>query len=772
MSTGKCVNLSIFVIIIFLILLPTDRVRCQELVVLEIILNQESKGELFLFLSDDNDVLINREEFEGMGLKKGLGRDIQYDQDIYVSLKSVPDIEFRINEDDVTLEITAASHLFEKHDLNASYEKPYEVVFSKDRSAFLNYAVIYDDKSDESFLSASGELGLSIGDYFGMSTFSYDKTGDTGKAARLMSRLTFNDRERLRTLTFGDFTASSGLLGSSTLIGGINISKNFSLNPYMKRFPSFNISGTLETPSEVNVYMDGSLVKRENLSPGEFLFNDVPATVGLGAAEVVVKDVYGRESVISKPYYYSDRLLKKELNNYSYSIGFMRKKFGKESFSYDKPVFLGSHEFGLSERMKIGYGAEASDNLINAGPSMSFLAANAGVIDINMRLSTSSGENGVSGFLGYSFKSRNISANIFMRSDSEKYSSLLIGASDDKARFKFGGAMGFGQEMLGHITAGYSYYDMYNGDTVSRADISYSKSVSKRATLFINASETRDNGTAYDVFMGLHIYLDKGISANVSHTRSGDFESQRVGIQKSLPIGNGFGYRADAVSSDTKDYINGRLEYQTDSGIYNFDASNRYKNSGFGVSAAGGIGYIDNSFFFSRPIYDSFAKVKVKDLDDVKVYYYGNEVGRTSDGELIVPNMRSFHDNRIEIESRDIPLNYAIDTVSKYVSPPFRSGTVIEFNISKVQGITGILYAQENGEEVPVEFATVSIYVNDNMIEGLVGLDGEFYFENIPSGEHTATVHYKEKKWACDLSIPDTDESIIDAGNIICREAE
>ena len=665
MLPEECAGYSTVVIVIFMIILPAKVLFGQEMAVLQIILNEEVKGEFFLFLAEDSDVWITREEFDGMGLQKGLGKDIIYEQETYVSLTSVPDIEFRVNVEEVTLEITAAPHLFHSQDLDASYEKQYKVRYSKDHSAFLNYAVTYDNKSEESYLGLSGELGFSQSDFFGTTTFLYEKSGDIDRVVRLMSRLTYNDRASMKTIILGDVKASSGSLGSSAILGGVNISRNFSVNPYMRRYPEFNLGGTIETPSEVKVYMDGSLVRKESLSPGEFQFNDIPATSGLGTAEIVINDVYGRETVISQPYYYSDQLLKKGLHNYSYSLGFIRKEYGEKSFSYDKPAFLGSHTYGYSKSIKPGYSAEVSEELINIGPSVSFLAGNAGVVDIDLRMSNADGDSGMSGFIGYSFKSRGLSANFFARSDSEKYATLQIKPDDDKSRLKFGAAIGTGSKKYGYMTAGYSHYDMHKGETGSRTDLSYNKALTKSATLFINSSEAREDETEYGIFAGLHIYFDNGISGSISHMEGGGAQSRKLSVQKSPPTGDGVGYGADLINSDTGDYVDGRLQYKTGTGIYNVKYSNKVKDMGYAISAAGGIGYIDKSLFFSRPVNDSFAKVKVGDLENVGIYYYGNEVGRTNrEGEVIVPNLRSFHDNRIEIESGDIPINYSMKLFS------------------------------------------------------------------------------------------------------------
>lgn len=771
MSSKKCVRNSIFFLLIIFSIIPLIKAAfSQEFVVLKLILNEEDKGEFFLILTPDNDIWIKRDELDKIGLKEGLGRDIQFAQDTYVSLKSIPELEFQINEEEVSLEVTAAPHLFKEQSIDISYKKPYKVLFTKDRSAFLNYALIYDYKTQEPFFNMSGELGISVGDYLGISTFAYEKTEDTENTVRLMTNISVNDRKKLRTVTFGDFSASSGALGSGSVLGGINLSKNFSIDPYLLRYPSLNLSGTLETPSDVEVYLDGLLVRKERLSPGEFLFKDVPAIVGLGTARIVIKDAYGRERIISRPYYYTNRLLKKGFHEYSYSIGFVREDFGVKSFDYGSPVFLSLHNFGFSGNLKIGYAAEASEDLINIGPTVSILVSKAGVLNTAFALSNSKGKSGLSGFWGYSFQSRNINARVSLRSNSEKYSNLTAKPSDDKAKLQFSSAVGFGTKGLGFITAEYSSSEMYSTTKTSRSAISYNKAITKSAIFFITASETKNDETNNEIFLGLHVYFGKDVSGNLSYTGRDGSETKKVSIQKSLPVGSGFGYRANVENSNDRNNIEGNLQYQNSYGIYEVGFNNRIRDKGYGFSLSGGIGYINKSIFFSRPINDSFARVKIDKLEGVRVYYYGNEVGRTNrKGEVIIPNLRSFHDNRIDIENRDIPINYTIPSLTQYISPPYRSGSLVKFDVSKFQGIVGTIHIIEKREEIPIESAIMLIQIKDKTMEGLVGRDGEFYLENIPLGKHPAKIIYRGKECKFDIIIPESEEILVDLGKIICE---
>jgi outer membrane usher protein FimD/PapC len=742
----------------------------QELVILKVVINKDDRGEFFLIMSEDRDIWIKREDLNRLGLKRGVGRDIRHEGETYVSLMSVSDLTFEINEEEVSLVITADPYLFEIQEAEISFKRPYNVSFASGPAAFLNYSVIYDDIADNSFFNLAGELGFSIEDYFARSTFTYARTDGINRFTRLMTNITVNDRENLRTAILGDFAASSGILGSGAILGGFNLSKNYSIDPHFLKFPPLNLAGTLDTPSEVTVYLDGLPVRQENLSTGRFIYNDVPATVGRGNARIIIRDARENVRTLTIPFYYSNRLLKRGLHEYSYSIGFSREKTGFRSFSYGEPLFLSFHNYGFLESFTAGYTAEASKDVINIGPSVSFLIPYIGIVETAFALSNYRGQSGISGFLGYSFQARNFNVKMAVRSNSKKYANLFLKPWDDKSRLLFSGSVGFGGKRMGFISAEYTHSDMFNSPALSRVSVSYNKTLSRQATLFATASQINDGETKNEILVGLHIYFGKDISGHVEYFNHDGSDRKKASIQKSVPTGTGFGYKVSAESSPHNDFVEGHVQYQSRMGIYEAGYSNRFKDGGYGISVSGGIGYIDKSFFLSRPLRDSFAKVKVADLDNVRVYNNGNETGRTNQkGEFIVPDLRSFQDNRISIESRDIPLNYSIQTLSKYISPSFRSGALVEFDVKRTQGIMGTLYISREDREVPAELVEIHLILDDRTVEGFVGRDGEFYIEDITPGMHPAHIFYKGKKCRFDLAIPVSDETVVDLGKITCE---
>src|SRR3990170_304456 len=128
MSSVKCAHHRVFFgsLVLFFLFFSVNAFP-QETIPLKVLLNGEDIGELFIVLTPDGDILIKRDDLVKTALKEGLGKDVIISGDAYVSLKTIPDITYSINEKEATLEVKAAPHLFKAQTIDASYKKPYKV---------------------------------------------------------------------------------------------------------------------------------------------------------------------------------------------------------------------------------------------------------------------------------------------------------------------------------------------------------------------------------------------------------------------------------------------------------------------------------------------------------------------------------------------------------------------------------------------------------------------------------------------------------------------
>ena len=185
---------------------------------------------------------------------------------------------------------------------------------------------------------------------------------------------------------------------------------------------------------------------------------------------------------------------------------------------------------------------------------------------------------------------------------------------------------------------------------------------------------------------------------------------------------------------------------------------------------SGGIEFLNNSFYMSRPVTDSFALVKVGDIEGVRIYYSNSEIATTNrKGNAMVPALISYNDNKLSFEPSDIPVNYELTEIEKYISPAYRSGSIVTFGIRKIQGFEGRLFLVRKGEKKPAESAVFEVKADGKTVEAIVGKRGEFYLENLRPGRFSAKITLEDKQCSFEIAVPDSKEMNVNMGDISCE---
>jgi len=391
-------------------------------------------------------------------------------------------------------------------------------------------------------------------------------------------------------------------------------------------------------------------------------------------------------------------------------------------------------------------------------------------------------DNGVYGYgvvSDYSYSSGIFSSRISLRHYSKDYANLSLSAlNKGKARFQGLVSAGFYHEKFGSLSGIFSVTDRYEYTDTEEFLLSYSRLLGKNLWLQITGSLTKDDDDInYELFSGLSFGFEYDISGNIHRQQNRRGTDIHAGICKNPPQNTGSGYRANAEireneSGDSEISGDAGFQYNTDHGIYTAQYHGYRNQSIYDLKFAGSLLFIDDSFFFSRPVYDSFALVKVGDIKDVKVKSGGSDAGKTdSDGEMIAPDIVSYYHNNLSIEPSEIPIEYEIKETSKHIAVPYRSGGIVSFDVKKLRAAEGRLYFLENGEKIPAEYAVLKIRVADKTVESVTGTEGAFYLENLPAGEFSAGVFSGDKECQFDMVIPESDEITLNMGEVICELA-
>jgi outer membrane usher protein len=763
------------VALLMLLCLPAYAYGAEK-AVLKVYVNKEEKGEYF-FILDGGRILASPQDLLDMGFKEA-PQGVEVTKEGYVALDSLsPGVSFTFDEKTSELHLTVDPKLLKKNTIDLSQKRTGKVFFASDTTAFLNYGITYSADNDLDFTSLSIplETGISKDGFLGLSTFSYINNDTDNRFVRLLTNITRDDPARLRRFVVGDVPAFSGMLGSGGTLGGVSVSTNFSMSPFFVRSPGLDITGMVQTPSDVEVYANDMLIKRERLSPGEFEFLNLPNINGAGEVSIVIKDAFGQEQRLFIPYYLSSQLLKPGLQEYSYNLGFKRRELGKENFNYGDPAFVAFHRVGFSPTFTGGLRAEVDKDIVNAGPSATFLLGNLGELDTALALSHGDGRSGYGYFSNYFYAGKYFNGRVSARGFSRDYTNLTLTTSADKPRFENSIGVGVRQKELGSLSLSYGMSDFYQGTDLKRASAFYSKPLLKNASLNISASRTDADKRVNEIFVMFTILLGKETSGALGYSTQDGAVTETAAVQQNPPLGTGFGYRllAERKENDQSADTTGgdaTVQYRGPYGVYSADYRRSSGQNSYNISASGGVAYINNSVYFARPITDGFALVKVGGLDKVRVNYNNQEVGTTGkNGELLVPGLIGYNENNMSINDQDIPVNYSIADMKKLVSIPYRGGGMVRFDLTKVQGFAGRLFMIERGKKTPAEYWGLELRMNDQTTEAVVGKGGEFYLENIPAGTFPARLFMKEHECRFELTIPQSDEIMVDMGEVLCE---
>ena len=769
----KTLGRIIFIPLLLLLFPPVK--GWAETIPLKVILNTIDKGEHFLVMTPHGDFLVSREQFRELGFKD-LPEKAVITEGGYISLSSLsPEVSYELNLQEAALIITADPLLLENTVINLGYKEPANLLRPKGNSAYLNYAVTYSmgDRFDFQSLSVPAEVDVRIGDYVFYSNATYTKTSTEEKFVRLMTSIVRDDTVNIRRYILGDFAAFSGPLGGSGTMAGMSITKNFAITPYFVRYPGMDISGLLRTPSEVELYMNNVSMRKEKLPPGEFNLSNFYGQTGAGNAVLVIRDAFGREEMIVTPFYLSSNLLKPGLHDYSYNAGFKRMDFGTKSFEYDDPAFLGFHRYGFTETFTGGLRGEVDKDIISFGPSATFVPWRLGEVDASVAVSRNNGRYGYAAFLRYFYTGPVLSGNASFLYHSKDYTNLALKDTTVKPRLEGQIGLGFHTKTLGSLSANFQFLSRYGEEDTKRVNVYYSRTLGSNVSLSVSASRTEQTDTIYEVFAGLIFTLGKNHFGSINYQSQGSDKALSASLEKNPPRGPGLGYKFTIQAQGNDNWEPGGQAYVQYNGPYGIYAANYRRTSGtnsYDVNMSGSVAFIDKSFYLARPVNDSFSLVTVGDLADVRVYYSNEEVAVTNaKGKAVVPGLISYLDNKLSIEASDIPVNYEIAELERYVAPPYRSGSVVAFGITKIQSFEGRLSYIIRGERKAAESALLQIIVQGKVVEVVIGKRGEFYIENLQPGKFPAKMVLDDKECSFEMVVPESKEMTVNLGDISCE---
>lgn len=157
------------------------------------------------------------------------------------------------------------------------------------------------------------------------------------------------ERKQIRVQAGDVYPTVQGFMNARPM-GGLNVSRNFSLNPYRLPYPTDTQNFTIRARSMVKYFVNGSLVKSEYLNPGNYTAKDIPLNNGLNTILIEATDDLGQKQVFVFRSTASISLLNAGENRFDVSYGtpFIDSNFKRDYKGDEGQLLTGFFQQGFS----------------------------------------------------------------------------------------------------------------------------------------------------------------------------------------------------------------------------------------------------------------------------------------------------------------------------------------------------------------------------------------------------------------------------------------
>jgi outer membrane usher protein len=632
--------------------------------------------------------------------------------------------------------------------------------------AFFNYDASAERTGGNSSVGGFLEFGLfgAKGVLTATALAQADARGAGG--TRLDAAWTRDFPDRMVTLRIGDAISTAGAWGRSVRFGGVQYGTNFSTQPTLVTTPLLSASGEALVPSTVDVFVNGQPVASQQVRPGPFQIDGVPAVNGAGQMQVVVTDALGRQQVVSQPYYAGTALLRPGLDEYSMEAGAVRRNYARRSNDYANFVGAATFSRGLTSELTVGAHAEAQSR--GAAAAGADGALQVGMLGIVTAAAAAGGDQDGRGWLGgLGFERSGPRLSLYARGlyASQGFAQLGDNVLQDQPKLRAFGGLGLNLMHYGSLQFAYGLQTNWLTPSVETLGLGYSLGLGALGFVNLFASHSTAETSSSDVFLTWTVPFGDRRTGSATLRRSSDptgkgdeFEAVAA-IQQSLPVGTGSGYTASISSSDQAHV---GYSYQGRAGAVGVDVARANGQEGVRVGGTGGVAITSAGVMPSRRLDQSFAVVQVADYPNVEVFVNNQSVGRTDPkGRVLLDNLLPYQENRVSVDPNKLPMDATVSTSSMTVTPAYRSGLVAKFPISRADAVT-LRLLQPGGQPVP---AGAEIKVGGQGFP--VAMNGSVYLTGLAKPAR-AVVTWRDGSCSFGVFRPAGTDPIPDLGAVIC----
>ena len=646
-----------------------------------------------------------------------------------------------------TLEIAASAEAFQGVVFGIPVRK-YKPIESSP-GFFMNYNVS-GTETKNSNSSIGGILGF----------VGFNKTGSVTHEQSLLNESSSNKSIRgntffkkdfpdaMESFVVGDTLTSDGDWSRPARYLGVRWSRDFLTQPGYVTYPSPSLKGSAALPSVVDVYINNQKQFQQTLTPGPFDYRNVPLTTGAGEVNLVVKDLLGRETVITKSFYTQNSMLKEGLSDFSLESGLFRNNYGTLSNDYSSPFVAGTYRQGLTDDITAQSRLEAGADRQAIGADVTSVIGTLGSIHLATAVSKDSEKDtGTLYNVGLERRTPKYLVGAQYKSYSKDYTPFAYSSLETRPKNIFNATATV--PIYKDVATSLSYVEQTSYDTTAFRNVSLTTGITLplQISMSVIANKSLSTDKAWFAGLNFNIPLGKDYSSYLNSNRqnNGDIINT-VNLTKNIPAGEGIGWGLN-LSDDVTQQTRANIIVNTGSAQFSSEINQGQNNNAIRLGANGSLGYAEGLTFATRSIGDdSIAIVKVGDLKGIPIYNQNQIMTHTNDQGLAFVKIRPYEKAKISIDPNTLPLDVDLNETKREPVAYAKSSVLVDFSIVRLKHVL-ITILQADGSFVP-SGAKVEIKGQEEVF--YVGRRGEVYISNLEDVSHL-TITWKEN--SCEFNV-------------------
>ena len=422
--------------------------------------------------------------------------------------------------------------------------------------------------------------------------------------------------------------------------------------------------------------------------------------------------------------------------------------------------------------MTLGIGGETDGDNFNIGGAATLTFGQASDAHLNLARSRRDGTSGTRWSISVNSVLAGLPAQLYLVAQDETYGSIRDPGARQQQSWRASFSTGFDLPLLGRVSPRFTRTNRYDDTRLDELSANWSFALPLGIRLGASASLRRENGESARPRYSLrtHRQLSRHLQLGASVVL--DDDEPQFGLQFSYTFGNRGSVQFQGDRQGDSLSRQSTLRERTRFGDVQARWNATGQSEGYSVSWQGALVMADG-LHLGAPVNDGVAVVSVDGIRAARVLLDQQVVGRTNGaGKLVVPDLRSFNDNRLYVEVDELPMGYSIDRASQTVIPPFKGGGTVEFRVVRLQAVEGRLFYDTDGTVEPGQYSSLEILTGDEIVlKSVTGFGGMFYLEDLQPGHYRARAYRKQGECHFDLTVPVSEFPIVSVGDITCQVA-